>query len=46
VLLRREDWRDNYNRTYRIYKEEGLEFEKQAPVVNWTTSALEHGFRQ
>src|ERR1044071_9533774 len=24
ILLRREGWRDNHKRTYRIYKEEGL----------------------
>ena len=26
VLLRREGWRDNHKRTYRIYKEERAEF--------------------
>ena len=28
VLLRRAGWRDNHKRTYRIYKEEGAEFEE------------------
>ena len=29
VLLRREGWTDNHKRTYRIYREEGLESEEQ-----------------
>jgi putative transposase len=31
VLLRREGWRDNHKRTYRIYKEEGLNLRSKRP---------------
>jgi len=59
ILLRREGWRDNHKRTYRIYKEEGLNLRSKRPrrnktaahqsaasAADWTTSVLEHGFRQ
>ena len=29
ILLRREGWRDNHKRTYRIYKEQGAEFAEE-----------------
>jgi putative transposase len=29
VLLRREGWQDNHKRTYRIYREEGLNLREQ-----------------
>ena len=55
-LLRREGWRDNHKRTYRIYKEEGLKLRSKRPRCNktssaasatdWTTPVLEHGLRQ
>jgi putative transposase len=31
ILLRREGWRDNHKRTYRIYKEEGLNLRSKRP---------------
>jgi len=31
ILLRREGWRDNHKRTYRIYKEEGLNLRRKRP---------------
>ncbi|MEO0898097.1 MAG: IS3 family transposase [Bacteroidota bacterium] len=31
VLLRREGWRDNHKRAYRIYKEEGLNLRRKRP---------------
>ena len=31
VLLRREGWKDNHKRTYRIYKEEGLNLRSKRP---------------
>ena len=31
VLLRREGWRDSFNRIYRIYKEEGLNLRTKRP---------------
>ena len=34
VLLRREGWRDNHKRTYRIYKEEGLNLRSKRPRRN------------
>jgi putative transposase len=34
VLLRREGWRDNHKRTYRIYKEEGLNLRSTRPRRN------------
>jgi hypothetical protein len=33
VLLRREGWRDNHKRTYRIYKEDGLNLEASDRVA-------------
>lgn len=34
VLLRREGWRDNHKRTYRIYREEGLNLRSKRPRRN------------
>jgi len=34
VLLRREGWRDNHKRTYRIYKEERLNLRSKRPRRN------------
>jgi putative transposase len=34
VLLRREGWQDNHKRTYRIYKEEGLNLRNKRPRRN------------
>lgn len=34
VLLRREGWSDNHKRTYRIYKEEGLNLRSKRPRRN------------
>jgi len=34
VLLRREGWQDNHKRTYRIYKEEGLNLRSKRPRRN------------
>lgn len=34
VLLRREGWRDNYKRVYRLYKEEGLNLRTKRPRRN------------
>ena len=34
ILLRREGWRDNHKRTYRIYKEEGLNLRTKRPRRN------------
>ena len=34
VLLRREGWQDNYKRTYRIYREEGLNLRSKRPRRN------------
>lgn len=31
ILLRREGWRDNHKRTYRIYREEGLNLRSKRP---------------
>ena len=31
VLLKREGWKDNHKRVYRIYKEEGFESACEAP---------------
>ena len=31
ILLRREGWRDNHKRTYRIYREEGLNLRNKRP---------------
>jgi putative transposase len=31
VLLRREGWKDNHKRTYRIYREEGLNLRSKRP---------------
>ena len=31
ILLRREDWKDNHKRVYRIYKEEGLNLRTKRP---------------
>src|SRR5258706_5205592 len=31
ILLRREGWRDNHKRTYRIYREEGLSLRSKRP---------------
>jgi hypothetical protein len=38
VLLRREGWRDNHKRTYRIYKEEGLNLRSKRPRRNKTAA--------
>jgi putative transposase len=38
VLLRREGWRDNHKRTYRIYKEEGLNLRSKRPGRNKTAA--------
>lgn len=34
VLLRREGWKDNHKRTYRIYREEGLNLRSKRPRRN------------
>lgn len=34
ILLRREGWRDNFKRTYRVYKEEGLNLRSKRPRRN------------
>jgi putative transposase len=34
TLLRREGWRDNHKRTYRVYKEEGLNLRSKRPRRN------------
>lgn len=34
ILPRREGWRDNHKRTYRIYKEEGLNLRSKRPRRN------------
>lgn len=34
ILLRREGWRDNHKRVYRIYKEEGLNLRSKRPRRN------------
>jgi putative transposase len=39
ILLRREGWRDNHKRTYRIYKEEGLNLRTKRPRRNKTAAA-------
>jgi putative transposase len=36
--LRREGWRDNHKRTYRIYKEEGLNLRSKRPRRNKTAA--------
>jgi putative transposase len=50
ILLRREGWRDNHKRTYRIYREEGLNLRRKRPrrskAAARTTPVLEHGLRQ
>jgi putative transposase len=38
ILLRREGWRDNHKRTYRIYKEEGLNLRSKRPRRNKTAA--------
>ena len=38
ILLRREGWRDNHKRTYRIYKEEGLNLRRKRPRRNKTAA--------
>jgi len=40
VLLRREGWRDNHKRTYRIYKEEGLNLRSKRPRRNKTARRI------
>jgi putative transposase len=34
TLLRREGWKDNHKRTYRVYKEEGLDLRSKRPRRN------------
>jgi putative transposase len=38
ILLRREGWCDNHKRTYRIYKEEGLNLRSKRPRGNKTAA--------
>ena len=38
TLLRREGWKDNFKRVYRIYKEEGLHLRKKRPRRNKSAS--------
>ena len=43
ILLRREGWRDNHKRTYRIYKEEGLNLRSKRPRRNKTRHIVSSG---